>query len=181
MLHTLRFSLQNAVYFIMLLFLVPVLFTFYIQGELKIKCKIPVPKGVDITGENFVYTSIWKLSRYCALSQYLVLKILFHPPQTHIQHFLNPPHNLQYSLDTSRRRLLQKGRETRKLYLVATPVCAERVVNETPPPSNLFFFYVVQKIEKGGHISAKGTHLRPHPQSLRGSTRGWLSSAAKYS
>jgi len=30
-LHTLRFSLQNAVYFIMLPFLVPVLFTFYIQ------------------------------------------------------------------------------------------------------------------------------------------------------
>jgi hypothetical protein len=31
MLHTLRFSLQNAVYFIMLHFLVHVLFTFYIQ------------------------------------------------------------------------------------------------------------------------------------------------------
>jgi len=32
MLHTLRFSLQNAVYFITLPFLVHVLFTFYIQG-----------------------------------------------------------------------------------------------------------------------------------------------------
>jgi hypothetical protein len=31
MLHALRFSLQNAVYFIMLPFLVTVLFTFYIQ------------------------------------------------------------------------------------------------------------------------------------------------------
>jgi len=39
------FSLQNAVCFIILTYLVPVLFTFYIQGALKLKKIIPAPKG----------------------------------------------------------------------------------------------------------------------------------------
>ena len=39
------FSLQNAVCFIMLTCLVPVLFTFYMQGVLKLKKIIPAPKG----------------------------------------------------------------------------------------------------------------------------------------
>ena len=42
--HSPFFSLQNAVYFIMLRFLFPVLFIFYIQDVLIFKKKIPAPK-----------------------------------------------------------------------------------------------------------------------------------------
>jgi hypothetical protein len=46
MLHTVRFSLQNAVYFLMLpfFFLVPVLFIFYIQGVLNLNVNLRCQK-----------------------------------------------------------------------------------------------------------------------------------------
>ena len=45
MVYTLRFfSLQNAVCFIILTYLVPALITFYIQSVLKLKKIIPAPK-----------------------------------------------------------------------------------------------------------------------------------------
>jgi hypothetical protein len=45
MLHTLRFFLFKIPLFHNATFLVPVLFAFYIQGVLKCKCQILVPKG----------------------------------------------------------------------------------------------------------------------------------------
>jgi len=43
------FPLQNAVCFIILMYLVPVLFTFFIQSMLKLKKIIPSPKGISLT------------------------------------------------------------------------------------------------------------------------------------
>ena len=50
------FSLQNAVCFIILTYLFPVLFTFYTQCALKLKKIIPAPKGRMCTGLRHIST-----------------------------------------------------------------------------------------------------------------------------
>ena len=64
---TLRFSpLQNAICFIILTYLVPVLFTFYIQGVLKLKKKFQRQKvNIRLAGAERS-TFIPQVSRFCS-------------------------------------------------------------------------------------------------------------------
>jgi hypothetical protein len=60
MLHTLCFSVQNALYFIMLPFLVPVLFAFYIQSVLFLNVKLRCQKDKRRIKYNLPYVNIRK-------------------------------------------------------------------------------------------------------------------------
>jgi hypothetical protein len=70
------FSLQNAVCFIILTYLVPVLFTFCIQGVLKLKKKNSGPKRLTSYWVLFCYSlqncSLYKVQPRCFISTCLV-------------------------------------------------------------------------------------------------------------
>jgi len=67
------FSLQNAVYFIILTYLVPVLFTFYIQGVLKLKKKSGAKR---LNRERTVKLRQWRTtSRECSSDWTSVVKL----------------------------------------------------------------------------------------------------------
>jgi len=81
MVYTLLFSFQNAVCFVILTYLVPVLFTFYIQGVLKLKKIMLYIYSKNISTEYFkhgIYSPFFSLQNaVCSIILTYVGPVLF--------------------------------------------------------------------------------------------------------
>jgi len=73
MVYTLHFSLQNAVCFLILTYLVPVLLTFYIQDVLKFKKNNSGAKRLIKDDSNYMFRPIAAIIRFSSESMVVVL------------------------------------------------------------------------------------------------------------
>jgi hypothetical protein len=76
--HSSFISLQNAVWFIILTYLVPILFTFYIQGVLKLKKIIPVPKTLTVSFRNEKAMSFLRDSKRTLQKTWTLISVVIH-------------------------------------------------------------------------------------------------------